>query len=397
MAVEDFYVDIDMHLYQIKNLILHKNVVGSALAQVGYNTSATRATIYDGVSDKKLLQENDIVDEDDMSSDSNILIPTQQSVKAYIDDLESRLGSTTNGKGASLVGIEDTGGYFIGTDIEAVLQEMGASLSGISGGIKIVGDINTSANPDYPSAVLAGEAYVVTVAGKIGGASGKIVNIGDLIIAKNPNAGGNEATVGADWIVLESNRDQATETVLGVLKLATTTLVDNGVDDTVAITPLKLKDRLSLIKVVSHENFSVFGKGTAVINAVTIGTSTFQVIGDITNHIEKGSIIIINDSTANDAMYTVVSAIINVGNTDIVVEETIPDNTIDGTIDHGFKNSLSLSIIDATDKAQIQITKDDEIIDFAKIDILSSSSIQVQFLAPVSGTCVATIQGKFGF
>lgn len=398
MAVEDFFVDIDMHLYQIKNLILHKNVVGSTLAQVGYNTTATRMTLYDGVSDKKVLQENDIIDEDDMVSDSNILVPTQQSVKAYIDDLETRLASIANGEGASMIGIEDTGAYFAGANIEAVLQEVGAALGGVTGGIKVVGDIDASTNPNYPAATLAGEAHVIIVAGKIGGASGEIVNVGDLVIAKNANAGGSEAAVGTDWFVLESNRDQATESILGVVKIATTALVDGGVNDTDAITPLKLKDRLSLIQITSHEDFSLVGEGVDALNNVTIGTSTFQVVGDITNHVKEGSIIIISGSTANDGTYTVVSAILNVGNTDVVVEETIPDATVDGNMKYGYLNTKSLSLVDATDSAQIQVTSDGKIIDFVEIKILSPTSVEFRFLSPLGGTIlIGTVQGKFGF
>ena len=41
------------------------------------------------------------------------------------------LASTSNGEGASLVGIEDTGGYFTATDVEAALQELGSSVGNI--------------------------------------------------------------------------------------------------------------------------------------------------------------------------------------------------------------------------------------------------------------------------
>jgi len=42
------------------------------------------------------------------------------------------LASTSNGEGASLIGVEDAGGYFSGTTVEAVLQEMGSAGSGTS-------------------------------------------------------------------------------------------------------------------------------------------------------------------------------------------------------------------------------------------------------------------------
>lgn len=63
------------------------------------------------------------------------------------------------------------------------------------------GETNCTAEPNYPAAD-EGEFYRVTHAGKIGGAAGKTVAIGDYYYAIADNAGGDEAAVGADWIVL---------------------------------------------------------------------------------------------------------------------------------------------------------------------------------------------------
>jgi hypothetical protein len=64
--------------------------------------------------------------------------------------------------------------------------------------------INASTNPNY-SAASKGDTYVISVAGKVGGASGKSVDIGDVLLAIADNAGGTEASVGTSWIVLEHN------------------------------------------------------------------------------------------------------------------------------------------------------------------------------------------------
>lgn len=66
------------------------------------------------------------------------------------------------------------------------------------------GSTDCSANPNYPVGV-KGDAYYVSVAGKIGGASGKVVSVGDVYVANADNAGGNEATVGTSWFVMEGN------------------------------------------------------------------------------------------------------------------------------------------------------------------------------------------------
>jgi len=41
----------------------------------------------------------------------------------------SDLASVANGKGASIIGSEDAGGYFVGVDVEAILQEIGDKIN----------------------------------------------------------------------------------------------------------------------------------------------------------------------------------------------------------------------------------------------------------------------------
>lgn len=65
-------------------------------------------------------------------------------------------------------------------------------------------DIDCSANPNYPAAE-KGWQYCVTVAGKIGGASGPDVEIGDTIQAKANVSAGNHAIVGTSWFILQGN------------------------------------------------------------------------------------------------------------------------------------------------------------------------------------------------
>lgn len=76
--------------------------------------------------------------------------------------------------------------------------------NGLAGLMDLKGSTDCSANPNYPAAS-KGDAYVVSVAGKIGGASGKVVNAGDVYFATADNAGGTEASVGTSWAVIEGN------------------------------------------------------------------------------------------------------------------------------------------------------------------------------------------------
>lgn len=74
---------------------------------------------------------------------------------------------------------------------------------------KYKGVIDCSTNPNYPAAN-AGDTYKVSVAGKIGGASGVVVEVGDTVTCLVDASGsGNQATVGANWIIVQTNIDGA--------------------------------------------------------------------------------------------------------------------------------------------------------------------------------------------
>lgn len=71
------------------------------------------------------------------------------------------------------------------------------------------GVIDCTLNPDYPSAD-CGHLYVVSVAGKIGGASGVSVEVGDILICNTDSTpSGNQATVGSYWNIIQKNIDGA--------------------------------------------------------------------------------------------------------------------------------------------------------------------------------------------
>jgi hypothetical protein len=71
------------------------------------------------------------------------------------------------------------------------------------------GVIDCSTNPNYPAAD-RGHTYRVSVAGKIGGASGPNVQAGDILIClTDGTAAGNHATVGASWGRIQVDIDGA--------------------------------------------------------------------------------------------------------------------------------------------------------------------------------------------
>ena len=92
----------------------------------------------------------------------------------------------------------------------AVWSAIGTGI-GANDAMVFKGAIDASTNPNYPSGV-TGDTWKISVAGKIGGASGVNVEAGDTIICVNDNAGGNQATVGANWTILQTNIDGAVTT-----------------------------------------------------------------------------------------------------------------------------------------------------------------------------------------
>lgn len=84
-----------------------------------------------------------------------------------------------------------------------------------------------------------GDYWYVSVAGTTGGVA---FNVGDVIIATIDAA---STTLASEWIKLEVNRDQATESVLGVARIATQTETNTGTNDTAYVTPLKMVTYLS--------------------------------------------------------------------------------------------------------------------------------------------------------
>ena len=69
------------------------------------------------------------------------------------------------------------------------------------------GVIDCSGNPNYPAAS-AGHVYKISVAGRLGGASGPVVSVGDIAICSvDATVTGTHAAVGANWNIIQANVD----------------------------------------------------------------------------------------------------------------------------------------------------------------------------------------------
>lgn len=109
----------------------------------------------------------------------------------------------------------------------------------VTGLLDYQGAIDASANPNFPAAN-KGDVYRISVAGKIGGASGTVVQAGDEIIANADNAGGTLASVGASWDIIQGNVEASSTTVAGYVELATQAETEARTDTVRAVTPASL-------------------------------------------------------------------------------------------------------------------------------------------------------------
>ena len=132
------------------------------------------------------------------TSDANKPVSTAQQTAL---DLKANLASPTF-TGTPLAPTA-TGGT--NTTQIATTEFVSAALSlAVTGLLEFIGTTDASTNPNYPAAN-KGDTYIISVAGKIGGASGTSVDVGDQVLCIADNAGGTQAAVGASWTILEHN------------------------------------------------------------------------------------------------------------------------------------------------------------------------------------------------
>lgn len=135
-----------------------------------------------------------------LAANSDLRIATQKAAKAYVDALIAALGT------ASALASDTDGTLAANSDVRLATQKAVKTYVDtlVTGLLEFKGSTDASGNPNYPAA-LKGDAYAISVAGKIGGASGTSVDVGDMVVAKADNAGGTQASVGTSWFILEHN------------------------------------------------------------------------------------------------------------------------------------------------------------------------------------------------
>jgi len=173
---------------------------GSFAATIA-NKAVTYAKIQDVSATDKLLGRS--------TSGSGIVeeITCTQAGRNILDDADASAQRTTLGLGTSAV-LDSSTDVNLSPNSDSLLPTQKAVKtyvdSAVTGLWDFKGSTDCSTNPNYPAAS-KGDAYVVSVAGKIGGASGPSVDVGDVFVAVADNAGGTQAAVGSSWIILEHN------------------------------------------------------------------------------------------------------------------------------------------------------------------------------------------------
>ncbi len=155
------------------------------------------------------------------------------------------------------------------TTENAVKTYVDAAVAGIG---NLEGGFAAGSATEFPTAAggtKKGDYWYVTSNGTVNGA---ILKVGDVIIAAINNPNVNTTT---DWIILQTNVDQATETVAGIAKIATQAETNTGTNDTNIVTPLKLK---TFFDTAVGGYAANVGNGSSLSFAVTHNLNTLDVI-----------------------------------------------------------------------------------------------------------------------
>lgn len=134
--------------------------------------------------------------------------------RALVDDADAAAQRGTLGLGTSATLASDTDGTLAANSDSRIATQKATKtyvdqIIAAQDAMVFKGVIDCSANPNYPAAD-RGHTYRVSVAGKIGGASGTNVEAGDLLLClTDGTAAGDQATVGTSWSIAQTNLDGA--------------------------------------------------------------------------------------------------------------------------------------------------------------------------------------------
>ena len=277
-----FLVNLDLAKNQILNAAIQNlsSAPSSPVAgQVYYNTGDNRIYFWDGTAWIDMSGDiRDVIGGAGLTAGTSNGVITldvnvdNSTVEIATDTIRVKDGGITTAKLANVsTDLTTNSGSTAVPTAAAVKSYVDANIGGL-GNLEGAWDASSGAFPVGSSPVAgtkSGDYWYVSVAGTTGGVA---FNVGDVIIAKVNAA---STTLASDWIQLEVNRDQATETTLGLAEIATQAEVNAGTDDQRIVTPLKLKTYLDAAVGGYAANV---GDATATSFALTHGLGTRDVI-----------------------------------------------------------------------------------------------------------------------
>ena len=292
-----FLTNINLEKNEIQNVVIHKLATAPSNpfeGQVYYNTGDQRYYLrltsswkdVSGRIDDILTGTNAITITD--NSDGTLTIDIANVTDAVAGLMspadKNLLDGATNANTASALVKRNANGDVSFTNVNIANAPTSSNHAATKGyvdslaasGLQIKGVIDASSNPDYPAAAI-GDAYHVSVAGRVGGVAGDIVEQGDMLVAVAVTSGGDEATVGDDWITMQSNIGASTETIAGYIQIATTAEVSDGINDTKAVTPSKMAAYVASL-ITAGKYVADVGTGSLSTIVITHGLNTSDVI-----------------------------------------------------------------------------------------------------------------------
>lgn len=285
-----FLTNLDLNKNQLLNAVLQQLTTAPSSpveGQVYYNTVDHKIYYYDGTDWKDITGDiTDVVAGTGLSGGGNsgsvtLYIGTNQVTLSMLQQvspyslLGNISGSTSDVSEVSITTVVTDNGNAIPTSL-AVKSYVDNAITALG---KQIGGWNPTSG-SFPSAspetTKKGDYWYVTADGTITiMGTDYDFSIGDVIIANVENASTSSIT---DWVVLEGNRDQATETNLGMAKIASDTDVSNGTDDTKFVTPYKLKTYLDNR---TGGYSTMFGDGSNTMYTISHGLGTTDVIAAV--------------------------------------------------------------------------------------------------------------------
>ena len=278
--------------------ITDKNVLFSKIQDIPTMTVIGRTAAGTGVSSGI-----SIINTNDMSGASGTNLATAGSIKAYVDSQVAAIGS-------------------------------------------LQGSVDASTSTNFPGSALTkkGDYWYVSVAGTI---QGVLFNVGDVIIA---NIGNPTVTSANSYIFLETNRDQASTTVLGLVTLATNAEVQAGTDANKVVTPASLSSRTAtetrtgIAEIATQAETNAGTDDTRIVTPLKLKTFFDNVVGGFAASIGNG--------VANSFVVTH-----NLNTLDVTTNliEVSTGNQVITDISHTSVNSVTVNFFNAPTTNQYRI------------------------------------------